>query len=112
MRRIALLGVAAALAFAPAASAEPIPGCYGYADAVYCDIELAPEAAVPTQPTRVCVGTCTYVPVPTTGEPVTPNVCFTYTTPEGGRGTQCAVNYASLGRAVGRVCDTVAATCL
>lgn len=104
--RAAMLLLAAPLAFAPAASADPIPGCYGVGDTVYCDIELAPEATVPTQQTRVCVVTCTYVPVPTR-EVALPNVCFHYTTPEGGSGTRCAVNYSSVERTLSGVCDLI-----
>ena len=93
--RVAMLVLAAPLAFAPAASAEPIiEGCWGAASASYCDptLRVTPIQGDPS-PTPVCAGTCTYVGVPTV-EPVQERyeVCLDYTTPAGYPASDCYVD--------------------
>ncbi|HEV2889672.1 MAG TPA: hypothetical protein VGX28_04795 [Frankiaceae bacterium] len=93
--RLAALLLAAPLAFAPAAYAEPIiDGCWGAASATYCDPELriTPLRGDPS-PTPICAGTCTYVGVPTV-EPAQDRyeVCLDYTTPQGYSGSECVVD--------------------
>jgi hypothetical protein len=90
--RLAALLLAAPLAFAPAASADPIlPGCYGVGGVIYCDPELRVLAGYGTTPTPVCVGTCTNVDVPN-GDVGPVNVCLDYTDPSGTPHSQCYVN--------------------
>lgn len=94
-KRLAALLFAAPLAFAPAASADPIvSGCWGAASASYCSPELriTPIKGDPS-PTPICAGTCTYVGVPTV-DPVQTRyeVCLDYTTPAGSSRSLCAVD--------------------
>ncbi|HEX8003312.1 MAG TPA: hypothetical protein VF519_11520 [Mycobacteriales bacterium] len=93
--RVLALLLAAPLAFAPAASAEPIvDGCWGAASASFCDPSLVvtPLQGDPS-PTPVCAGTCTYVGVPTVEpEQARYQVCVVYRTPSGQTASECAVN--------------------
>lgn len=60
--RIAALLLAAPLAFVTPASAEA-PACYGVADTIWCDPTVDVNGVTWTS-TRVCAGSCHYVPTP------------------------------------------------
>jgi hypothetical protein len=93
--RVLALLLAAPLAFAPAASAEPIvSGCWGAGPASLCDpyLRVTPVQGDPS-PTPVCAGTCTYVGVPTVEpEQARYQVCLVYRTPSGQTASECAVD--------------------
>jgi hypothetical protein len=93
--RIAALLVAAPLAFAPAASADPtVPGCWGAASATYCNATLRISAGqTGSNPTPVCAGSCIYVGVPTVNpRQGTYQACIDYSTPSGYPASDCYVD--------------------
>ncbi|HEX8003308.1 MAG TPA: hypothetical protein VF519_11500 [Mycobacteriales bacterium] len=95
MRGLALLGVAAALAFAPAASADlTVPGCWGASSATYCDATVRVSAGeTQTTPTPVCAGSCVYVGVPkVSAGGLNPQACVDYRTPSGYPASECFVD--------------------
>lgn len=101
LKRIAAIAVAVPLAVGLQAGAAQanhgvtVPGCYGAAFAVYCDVRITVgvPAGVGTYQTEipVCAGTCVYVPVTwvttTPGEPT--SLCVSYRTLEGGYYSSC-----------------------
>jgi len=89
--RLAAVLLAAPLAFAPAASADPLlPGCYGAGGAVYCDPEIRLLPSGGSTPPPVCAGSCVYVDVPNGGVDGDV-VCVDYTDATGMPRSQCAV---------------------
>ena len=91
-KRLAGLLLALPLAFAPAASADPIlDGCWG-AVVVVCDPEVrtAPVQAG-WQQLPVCAGTCRYVTVPSVELTHDYQACVDYTTTQGTERSQCAL---------------------
>ena len=98
LRKITATALLVPLAFASAASAEPlIEGCWGAGSASYCDpsVRITPIRG-DSSPTPVCAGTCTYVGVPTV-QPVQDRyeVCIDYTTPAGYPASDCYVDLDS-----------------
>lgn len=90
--RAAFLLIAAPLAFAAPAAADPtIPGCWGVGANSYCDATLRVRTGgTGSQPTPVCAYSCVYVDVPTVGfHEVGAEVCLDYNTPSGYSTSDC-----------------------
>ncbi|HEX8003310.1 MAG TPA: hypothetical protein VF519_11510 [Mycobacteriales bacterium] len=93
--RLALLLLAAPLAFAPAASAAgpTVPGCWGAGDNTYCDATVrVAGASTGSNPTPVCAGSCVYVGVPSAqvDDVLTFAVCLDHRTASGSARSTCA----------------------